>query len=144
MRVRLGRGPLSLDHDVRVRERDRATMGNRRFAGATVIRRAAQRRLLAYRIGIQALVAHPKEAHSVLAAGDTGLFVSREGGARWERTSANGALTTIWLLTIDPVDPDILLPAPVRPGSIAREMGDGSGRNWLWRLPGSAPLAHPS
>jgi len=102
------------------------------------------RRLLDCRIGLQALVAHPKEAHSVLAAGDTGLFVSREGGARWERTSANGALTTIWLLTIDPVDPDILLPAPVRPGSIAREMGDGSGRNWLWRLPGSAPLAHPS
>ena len=93
---------------------------------------------------IQALAAHPKEAHTVFAAGDTGLFVSREGGARWERTSANGALTTIWLLTIDPVDPDILLPAPVRPGSIAREMGDGSGRNWLWRLPGSAPLAHPS
>ena len=80
---------------------------------------------------IQALVAHPKEAHTVLAGGDTGLFVSRGGGARWERTSANGALPTIWSLTIDPVDPDFSLPARARPGSIAREMGDGSGRNWL-------------
>src|ERR1700738_2662042 len=40
---------------------------------------------------IQALVAHPTEPHTVLAAGDTGLFVSHNGGARWERISANGA-----------------------------------------------------
>ena len=39
---------------------------------------------------IQALVAHPKEAHTVLAGGDTGLFVSHDGGARWERIGANG------------------------------------------------------
>jgi hypothetical protein len=66
---------------------------------------------------IQALVAHPKEAHTVLAGGDTGLFVSHDGGARWERITtneangangANGAVPTIWSLTIDPVDPDIL------------------------------------
>ena len=37
---------------------------------------------------IQALVAHPKEAHTVLAGGDTGLFVSHNGGARWECVSA--------------------------------------------------------
>jgi len=29
---------------------------------------------------IQALVAHPKAAHTVLAGGDTGLFVSHDGG----------------------------------------------------------------
>src|ERR1700732_3394271 len=39
---------------------------------------------------IQALVAHPKEAHTVLAGGDTGLFVSHNSGARWERISVNG------------------------------------------------------
>src|ERR1700674_402574 len=37
---------------------------------------------------IQALVAHPTQAHTVLAGGDTGLFVSHNGGARWERITA--------------------------------------------------------
>ena len=34
---------------------------------------------------IQALVAHPTEAHTIVAGGDTGLFVSHDGGAQWER-----------------------------------------------------------
>jgi len=73
------------------------------------------------------LVAHPKEAHTVLAGGDTGLFVSRDGGERWERISANGVLPTIWSLTIDPVDPDILF-AGSRPAAVYRSR-DG-GRQW--------------
>ena len=79
---------------------------------------------------IQALVAHPKEAHTVLAGGDTGLFVSRNGGARWERISANGfngsngAVPTIWSLAIDPVDPDILF-AGTRPAAVYRSRDGG-------------------
>ena len=83
---------------------------------------------------IQALVAHPAEAHTVLAGGDTGLFVSHNGGARWERITANGAngaMPTIWSLTIDPVDPNILFAGTRRLRSIALEMGDCGGRNWL-------------
>jgi photosystem II stability/assembly factor-like uncharacterized protein len=76
---------------------------------------------------IQALVAHPKEAHTVLAGGDTGLFLSHDGGARWERISANGALPTIWSLSIDPVEPDILF-AGTRPAGVYRSR-DG-GRHW--------------
>src|SRR5207249_6314852 len=96
---------------------------------------------------IQALVAHPKEAHTVLAGGDTGLFVSHNGGARWERISANGAngsVPTIWSLASTRLIPIFFLPARVRLRSIAHGMGDCSGRNWLWTSPGSAPLAHPS
>src|SRR5438034_10573266 len=63
---------------------------------------------------IQALVAHPTEVHTVFAGGDTGLFVSHNGGARWERIGADGAVPTIWSLSIDPVDPDILF-AGTRP-----------------------------
>ncbi len=76
---------------------------------------------------IQALVAHPTRAHTVLAGGDTGLFVSHNGGARWERISANGAngaLPTIWSLTIDPVDPDILF-AGTRPAAVYRSRDGG-------------------
>jgi photosystem II stability/assembly factor-like uncharacterized protein len=76
---------------------------------------------------IQALVAHPKEAHTVLAGGDTGLFVSHNGGARWERITAdgaNGALPTIWSLTIDPVDPNILF-AGTRPAAVYRSRDGG-------------------
>src|SRR5215472_7400902 len=75
---------------------------------------------------IQALVAHPTQAHTVFAGGDTGLFASHDGGARWGRIGANAALPTIWSLTIDPVDPDILF-AGTRPAGIYRSR-DGGGR----------------
>ncbi len=47
---------------------------------------------------IQALAAHPTQVHTVFAGGDTGLFVSRNGGARWERVGTDGTLPTIWSL----------------------------------------------
>ena len=93
---------------------------------------------------IQALVAHPTQAHTVFAGGDTGLFASHDGGARWERLAANEALPTIWSLTVDPVDPDILFVGRARPGSIVRETEDGSGRNYPWTSPRSARSASPS
>jgi hypothetical protein len=80
----------------------REQIRSRRFAGTTVTRRAAQRRLLDCRFGIQALVAHPP---------------------------------TIWSLTIDPVDPDILF-AGTRPAGICRSR-DG-GRQWE-KLAGEVP-----
>jgi photosystem II stability/assembly factor-like uncharacterized protein len=76
---------------------------------------------------IQALVAHPTQPHTVFAGGDTGLFVSHNGGAKWERLGAEGALPTIWSLTIDPVDPGILF-AGTRPAGVFRSR-DG-GRHW--------------
>ncbi|MBV8455624.1 MAG: hypothetical protein JO122_03290 [Acetobacteraceae bacterium] len=76
---------------------------------------------------IQALVAHPKEAHTVLAGGDTGLFVSHDSGARWERISTNGNLPTIWSLAVDPIDPNIFF-AGTRPAGVYRSR-DG-GQQW--------------
>src|SRR5258708_10698896 len=79
---------------------------------------------------IQPLAAHRTGAHPVFAGGDPGLFVGRDGGARWERLTANGAngaAPTIWSLTIDPVDPDILF-AGTRPAAVYRSR-DG-GRCW--------------
>jgi photosystem II stability/assembly factor-like uncharacterized protein len=76
---------------------------------------------------IQALIAHPADPHTIFAGGDTGLFISHNGGARWERLSANGVLPTIWSLTIDPVDPQILF-AGTRPAGLWRSR-DG-GRQW--------------
>jgi photosystem II stability/assembly factor-like uncharacterized protein len=76
---------------------------------------------------IQALVTHPTEPHTVFAGGDTGLFVSYDGGAKWERLGAEGALPTIWSLAIDPVDPGILF-AGTRPAGVFRSR-DG-GRHW--------------
>ena len=73
---------------------------------------------------IQALVAHPGEAHTIVAGGGTGLFVSHDGGARWERIDTNGALPTIWSLTIDPVEPDILF-AGTRPAGVYRSRDGG-------------------
>ena len=76
---------------------------------------------------IQALIAHPAEPHTVFAGGDTGLFASRNGGARWERLIDNGALPTIWSLAIDPVDPRILF-AGTRPAGLWRSRD--AGQRW--------------
>ena len=76
---------------------------------------------------IQALVAHPGQARTVFAGGDTGVFVSHDGGARWEHIAAQGDLPTIWSLAIDPVDPGILF-AGTRPAGVYRSQ-DG-GRSW--------------
>jgi photosystem II stability/assembly factor-like uncharacterized protein len=74
---------------------------------------------------IQAVVAHPTRAHTVFAAGDTGLFVSHDGGARWERLGAEGALPTVWSLAVDPVDTDTIF-AGTRPSGVYRSRDGGA------------------
>lgn len=76
---------------------------------------------------IQALVAHPTAPHTVYAAGDTGLFVSEDGGAKWARLGSPGALPTVWTLAIDPVEPQTLF-AGTRPAGVYRSR-DG-GEHW--------------
>ena len=73
---------------------------------------------------IQALAVHPTEAHTVFAGGDTGLFVSHDGGAKWARRGNAGDLPTIWSLAIDPADPQILF-AGTRPAGIFRSRDGG-------------------
>jgi photosystem II stability/assembly factor-like uncharacterized protein len=76
---------------------------------------------------IQALVVHPTESQTIFAGGDTGLFVSRNGGAKWERIGSQGDLPTIWSLAVDPTDPQILF-AGTRPADVYRSR-DG-GQRW--------------
>jgi photosystem II stability/assembly factor-like uncharacterized protein len=74
---------------------------------------------------IQALVVHPTEARTVIAAGDTGVFRSADGGATWERVGRQGDLPTVWSLAIDPVDPRVLY-AGTRPAGVYRSRDGGS------------------
>jgi photosystem II stability/assembly factor-like uncharacterized protein len=76
---------------------------------------------------IQALTILPGEPRGLLAAGDTGLFVSHDGGASWARIGAQGDLPTIWSLAVDPSDPETLF-AGTRPAGVHRSR-DG-GRRW--------------
>ena len=73
---------------------------------------------------IQALVVHPTEPHTIFAGGDTGLFVSQNGGAQWERIGAPGNVPTIWSLAIDPVEPRRLF-AGTRPAGVYRSRDGG-------------------
>ena len=76
---------------------------------------------------VQALVAHPTLPQTLFAGGDTGLFVSHNSGAKWERLGTQGDLPTIWSLAIDPSNPDTLF-AGTRPAGVYRSR-DG-GRHW--------------
>jgi photosystem II stability/assembly factor-like uncharacterized protein len=76
---------------------------------------------------MQAIVAHPSEPHTVFAGGDTGLFVSHDGGATWKRIGSQGEVPTIWSLAIDPRDPRVLF-AGTRPAGVYRSR-DG-GQRW--------------
>jgi photosystem II stability/assembly factor-like uncharacterized protein len=76
---------------------------------------------------IQALVAHPAQPHTVFAAGDTGIFVSHDSGAKWERRGTQGDIPTIWSLAVDPANPDTLF-AGTRPAGVYRSRN--GGRTW--------------
>jgi photosystem II stability/assembly factor-like uncharacterized protein len=76
---------------------------------------------------IQALAVHPTEPQTIFAAGDTGLFVSHNAGAQWERVATQEVVPTIWSLAVDPIDSNILF-AGTRPASIYRSR-DG-GQRW--------------
>jgi len=84
---------------------------------------------------IQALAVLPGEPRGVVAAGDTGVFRSRDGGASWSRLGAAGDLPTVWSLAVDPADPQTLF-AGTRPAAVYRSR-DG-GATWK-RL--DAPMA---
>jgi len=79
---------------------------------------------------IQALAVLPGAAR-VLAAGDTGLYRSEDGGASWARIGVQGDIPTIWSLAVDPADPATLF-AGTRPAAVYRSR-DG-GQRWT-RLP---------
>jgi len=76
---------------------------------------------------IQALAVLPGEPRGLLAAGDTGLFESHDGGASWARIGRQGDLPTVWSLAVDPTDPRTLF-AGTRPVGLYRSR-DG-GRQW--------------
>ena len=62
--------------------------------------------------------------HTIFAGGDTGLFVSQNSGAHWERVGVQGDVPTIWSLAVDPVDPLILF-AGTRPAGVYRSRDGG-------------------
>jgi photosystem II stability/assembly factor-like uncharacterized protein len=74
---------------------------------------------------IQALAVFPGEPHGLLAAGDTGVFRSRDGGASWSRMGAAGDLPTVWSLAVDPSDPQTVF-AGTRPTAIYRSRDGGA------------------
>jgi photosystem II stability/assembly factor-like uncharacterized protein len=73
---------------------------------------------------IQALVVLPGEPRGVVAAGDTGVFTSHDGGASWARVGAQGDLPTVWSLAVDPTEAATLY-AGTRPAAVYRSRDGG-------------------
>jgi photosystem II stability/assembly factor-like uncharacterized protein len=73
---------------------------------------------------IQALAVLLGEPHGLLAAGDTGVFRSRDGGATWSRVGTAGDLPTVWSLAVDPTDRTIF--AGTRPAALYRSRDGGA------------------
>src|SRR5262245_59832378 len=73
---------------------------------------------------IQALAVLPSEPRGVVAAGDTGVFASHDGGASWARVGAQGDLPTVWSLAVDPADGATLY-AGTRPAAVYRSRDGG-------------------
>ena len=63
-----------------------------------------------------------------MAAGDTGLFATHDGGKSWERVGAAGDLPTVWTLAVDPSDPKTVF-AGTRPTGVYRSRDGG----WTWK-----------
>ena len=74
---------------------------------------------------IQALAVIPGEPRGLLAAGDTGVFRTRDGGASWVRLGAAGDLPTVWSLVVDPSDPQTVF-AGTRPAAMYRSRDGGA------------------
>ncbi len=74
---------------------------------------------------IQALAVLPGEPGGIVAAGDTGVFGSRDGGASWTRLGAAGDLPTVWTLAVDPTDAQTLF-AGTRPAAVYRSRDGGA------------------
>src|SRR5437899_10921464 len=60
---------------------------------------------------IQALDVLQGEARGLVAAGDTGIFRSVDGGVSWSHVGAAGDLPTVWSLAVAPPDPQTLFAA---------------------------------
>ena len=73
---------------------------------------------------IQALAVIPSEPGGVLAAGDTGVFKSRDGGASWARVGTAGGLPTVWTLAVDPTDARTIF-VGTRPAAVYRSRDGG-------------------
>src|SRR5438445_4745180 len=73
---------------------------------------------------IQALAVLPGQPRGLVAAGDTGVFRSLDGGASWSRVGAAGDLPTVWSLAVDP-DAQTLF-AGTRPTAVYRSRDGGA------------------
>jgi photosystem II stability/assembly factor-like uncharacterized protein len=76
---------------------------------------------------IRAVAVDPRDANTVYAGAETGLYRSRDGGDNWERVESPMNQMQIWSLAISPRNPDTIF-AGTCPANVFRTR-DG-GRTW--------------
>ena len=76
---------------------------------------------------VRAFAVHPQDHRTVYAGTDTGVYRSQDGGDSWEKLESPMNDVPIWVLAVDPVEPDIVF-AGTRPSALFRTRD--AGRTW--------------
>lgn len=75
--------------------------------------------------GAYSFAVHPRDAANIYAGGADGVYLSRDGGASFDRLNSPMNEMPVWRVVVDPVDPDTIF-AGTRPAAVFRSRDGGA------------------